>query len=298
MTDPLEQGPDKLLISVIIPAWNAEHDIARCLTALQAQTLGDGAFEVVVVDNGSTDRTQQVVRAYQRVRLIEERKPGSYAARNTGLKVARAPTVVFTDADCVPEPDWLETGLAAVAKLGRPGVIAGRVRFMFDPGKWLTACDDFELMFSFDQEKNAREGHSVTANFFASKALIVANGGFRSDLRSGGDFELSSRLAALGHPIVYDEDVIVAHPLRSDWAELIRKTRRVAGGQLLIIGRSHWRVRIRKTINTLRARATKVIRTGSLPGWRKARLLGLLLILCLVSLTEIIRVSCGRAPQR
>ena len=88
-------------LSVLIPVWNGAREIHLLLDALAAQTLDSEHFEVVVVDNGSTDCTAEIVGRYAFVRLLSEHRPGSYSARNTGLKVLRGTYVTFTDADCV-----------------------------------------------------------------------------------------------------------------------------------------------------------------------------------------------------
>jgi glycosyltransferase involved in cell wall biosynthesis len=93
------------LLSVIVPVWNDESRIGQCIDALKRQSLDSALFEIIVVDNGSTDSTATVVSRYTNVVLLYEPQPGSYAARNTGLRHARGEYVAFTDSDCVPEED-------------------------------------------------------------------------------------------------------------------------------------------------------------------------------------------------
>src|SRR5688572_5665963 len=99
------------VVSVIIAVWNSPCQIRQCLAALERQTLPRDQFEILVVDNGSTDDTAAVAHAVPGVTVIEEARPGSYAARNRGLVAARGEYVAFTDADCLPAPDWLEAAL-------------------------------------------------------------------------------------------------------------------------------------------------------------------------------------------
>lgn len=290
--------PAKLKVSVIVPVWNGAHCIERCLTALCQQSLSREDYEVIVVDNGSTDPTPELVKRYAGIRYLSDTRAGSYNARNTGLEAVRSDVVAFTDADCVPDRDWLKAGLEALAALPDAGIVAGRVSFITEGKSRFTACDDFELLFSFDQQKNAREGSSVTANWISRVSSLKEQGGFRSDLKSGGDFELSSRLHRLGKPIVYGERAVVRHPLRSDIRDLFAKTLRTSGGQLLIMGRSNWRTRVVKTVNNLRARLVKVLRTKDLPLWRRARLSVLVTTLATLSLFEIGRVALGGEARR
>ena len=99
--------PVTLLASVIIPAYNAAASIGACLEALAHQTLAAGDFEVIVVDDGSTDTTPRVAEQFG-VRVVRGTHGGPAAARNLGASLATGQFLLFTDADCVPEPDWAE----------------------------------------------------------------------------------------------------------------------------------------------------------------------------------------------
>src|SRR5689334_12775424 len=143
------------LISVIVPVWNDEKRIGLCIEALRDQSLRSDLFEIIIVDNGSTDSTASVVAQYADVILLDEPRPGSYAARNTGLARARGEYVAFTDSDCTPEADWLEHGLSAVQASADVGVVAGRVVFREPAGTYNRACLNYERYLSMRQEENA-----------------------------------------------------------------------------------------------------------------------------------------------
>ena len=102
-------------VSVVIPVHDAEATLGACLRGLGAQTLGADRYEIVVVDNNSRDGSIAVAREHADVTVLEEPRQGAYAARNRGLGVVRGRVVAFTDPDCVPDEDWLERALAAVA---------------------------------------------------------------------------------------------------------------------------------------------------------------------------------------
>src|SRR5205807_3675458 len=100
--------------------YNRATKLSRSLEALSRQTVGERA-EVIVVDDGSTDTTAQVARAYE-VKLVRHAdNQGLAAARNTGVRASGAPIVAFTDDDCVPARDWLELLLRPYE---RPEVLA------------------------------------------------------------------------------------------------------------------------------------------------------------------------------
>ena len=124
-------------VSVVIPARDAAATLPRTLEALARQTLPRERFEIVVADDGSRDGTGELARAADRVVAVgsgggrgardtaveagsgeavaTQGRDGPGAARNAGAAVASAPVLAFTDADCFPEPRWLEEGLAALA---------------------------------------------------------------------------------------------------------------------------------------------------------------------------------------
>ena len=97
-----------LLCSVVIPVYNGATVITRCLDALADQTLTPDRYELLVVDDGSTDATAAVVErwrlAHPRIclALLQQANAGPAAARNRGAEHANAPLIFFTDADCAP----------------------------------------------------------------------------------------------------------------------------------------------------------------------------------------------------
>ncbi len=93
--------------SVIIPFLNEERWLPSCLQSLRCQTIDPALFEVICIDNGSTDRSAEIVRADPRVILLGERRRDPYLARNRGIAVAKGRHIAFLDADCVAHPDWL-----------------------------------------------------------------------------------------------------------------------------------------------------------------------------------------------
>jgi len=95
------------MISVIVPSFNEEANIAQCLVSLSHQTLARTDYEIIVVDGGSTDRTCEIARKYADMVFIQKSKKVG-GARNDGAEAAKGEIVATTDADCILPPDWLE----------------------------------------------------------------------------------------------------------------------------------------------------------------------------------------------
>src|SRR5687768_3731828 len=118
---------DYPFISVVVPVWNASEVIGKCLSAIGAQSYPRDRFEVLVVDNGSTDATPNIVRSFSFAILLHEPRIGAYYARNCGLKNAQGEYVAFTDADCIPDPGWLAQATETACRRPGFGILAGRI---------------------------------------------------------------------------------------------------------------------------------------------------------------------------
>jgi glycosyltransferase involved in cell wall biosynthesis len=223
---------DTPFVSVIIPVYNDAERLQTCLKALQVQTYPKDKYEIVVIDNGSTESPQPVVEQFSQARMDQESKPGSYAARNKGILLAQGEVIAFTDADCIPASDWLEQGVKNLLNTANCGLVAGRVDlFLQDPNQ-PTPVELYQKLTSFRQEayvKNLKFG--PTANVFTFKHVIDAVGSFNDNLKSGGDFEWGNRVFSAGYQQIYADEVKVAHPARRSFQELYRRQARIIGGK-------------------------------------------------------------------
>lgn len=218
-------------VSVVVPVWNDAARLSRCLRALEAQTYPAHLYEVVVVDNGSADALAAAVAPHARCRVVVETRAGSYAARNAGVSCARGRAVAFTDADCVPAPDWLERGVARLTLGGGRSVVAGRVEIFPRTTGRPNAVERYEMLYSLAQSNYvSRYGFGATANLFAFREVFERAGSFLAEVKSGGDLEWCRRATARGYALEYAEEVRVSHPARSTLAELHAKMVRTAGG--------------------------------------------------------------------
>jgi glycosyltransferase involved in cell wall biosynthesis len=214
-------------VSVIIPFRNAAAQLPALVSALRAQTCGPFA-EIIWIDDGSRDQGAAWLQTQlaPHWHLLVHRSPrGAYAARNTGLGVAAAENVAFTDVDCRPRPDWIERGLAALAATPR---VAGRVEVELSSSPSTAELVDAGRFFR--QRRYVKEGFGATANLFVRREVFNAVGYFNDELKSGGDYEFGLRCTRRGIPIAYSDDVVVGHPARATIRELLTKGERVGFG--------------------------------------------------------------------
>jgi glycosyltransferase involved in cell wall biosynthesis len=115
------------IFSVIVPFRNEAPHIGACIESLQWQSIERSRYELLFVDNGSTDGAGDMIRGVPGVTVIREDKPGSYVARNAAIRVAAGRFLAFTDADCVADPDWLAQAQAAMQATGAAVVLGRRV---------------------------------------------------------------------------------------------------------------------------------------------------------------------------
>ena len=205
-----------LPLSVVIPAWNEEREIRRCLDGLSRQTAG--GFEVIVVDNGSTDRTASIAAAWGAQVLTEPRRGIAYA-RQTGFDEARCPIVASTDADAIVPPDWIARIRREFA--ARPDVVGIFGPFHYQsksaPKKladWsIPLCYAATVSFQWITWRLGRP-HFPGANFAIRREAFSAVSGFRSPLDSTSyysyweDVQLGLKLRRIGE-IRYLRDLVV-----------------------------------------------------------------------------------------
>lgn len=221
------------MISIVIPAHNAAHTITAGLRALQHQTIPHHQYEIIVVDDGSTDGTAEAVQQLIQCnpggpqsaslpKLLRQPHQGAAAARNAGAQAASGNIIVFLDADCVPAPDWLER---MVSSLSMDEVVGA--------GGWVQTQQEGILprfvQLEYDQRYDRIARHRYI-DFISSATAAYRRdafreaGGFDITMLGAEDVDLSFRLAEAGHRLVFASDAIVyhTHP-ESLWAYVRRK---------------------------------------------------------------------------
>ena len=196
--------------SVIIPAYNAERTLPLTLEALQRQTVPPNEYEIIVVDDGSTDRTAQIAEQYG-VQVIRQENQGPAAARNVGVRMAHGEIVLFTDADCAPREDWIEKMTAPFADpevVGTKGAYLTRQRALMARFVQLEYEDRYDRMARF-----AQIDFIDTYSAAYRRDVFLANGGFDTIFPTASveDQEFSFRLAQKGYKMVFVPEARVYH---------------------------------------------------------------------------------------
>jgi glycosyltransferase involved in cell wall biosynthesis len=203
---------------VIVPVRNGRDDVRRLLDALAAQTLPREQFEVVFADDGSTDgSTDGIETGDGWIRVAQGPPRNSYAARNRAVRASVASVLAFCDADCVPEPEWLEQGLLA---LESADVVAGRIRFILPERRTVWTLLDMDS--SKDHEREVRNGTAETANLFLRRELFDRIGPFEEEVPEFGDFDFVQRCVAGGASLVFARGPVVWHPTRDGARSFLR----------------------------------------------------------------------------
>lgn len=217
-------------VSVIIPVYNGATGIEKTLIALQQQTYPTNSFEIIVVDNGSTDTTRDIVSKYN-AQLLEQPIRSSYAARNMGIAAARGDIIAFTDSDCVPHKNWLLHGVQYL-ETHNADIIGGFVSFTFSDTP--SASEYADALINIDNESSiAMHGMAATANLFVRRTVLNHVGVFNHTLQSGGDNEWCARAKTAGFVMRFAKDAIVYHPART-FKELVIKHIRIGSGSIAV----------------------------------------------------------------
>ncbi len=192
MAASLPATPD---LSVVIPARNEEQYVGAALASVAAQTWPLERLEIVVVDNGSTDATAEVVRAFQAahpqltIQLVDEPRAGVAQAKNRGASAARGEWLLFLDADSRMAPDLAER----VVAWGRKGYPAGSIRIVADSQDYLDRA--FFGLMEFGKNLFKLQAQM----FYCARELFTGMGGFAVGLRLAEDREFLIRLEQAGN---------------------------------------------------------------------------------------------------
>jgi glycosyltransferase involved in cell wall biosynthesis len=196
-------------VSVIIPTYNRKDLLREAMHSLFRQSYPKENYEIMIVDNSSSDGTEQMVEELQysapcRIRYFRKENEGPAPARNLGIQNAEGRIIAFTDSDCSAPPDWIEKGAQAF-NADDVAFVSGKI--LPKPGIPITFFSPFHYVL---------EEHPIypTNNIFYRRDILVSSGGFdnRFSYPSGGeDAELAWRIKRKGWRNVFSQDLIIFH---------------------------------------------------------------------------------------
>ena len=208
-------------ISVVVPIYNGEGDLPELIECLEKQTYPAEKLEYLLVDNNSRDRTadilENVVKKDNKFRHLTEKEiQSSYAARNLGIRQAQNDILVFTDADCRPQPNWLQEIVQPFIK-PEVGIVVGEIVAL--PGKSLLEkyADRNNLLSQKFLLEHSFLPYGQTANIAIRKQAFIDAGLFRPYLTTGGDADICWRIQKEGKwQLEYAPNAIIEHRHRSN----------------------------------------------------------------------------------
>jgi GT2 family glycosyltransferase len=212
------RGP-ALKVSLIICAYNEEKYIANCLSALLGQTFED--FELVLVDDHSTDDTGNIIRNFHddRIRYVRnERRLGHVKSMNRGLGLCDGEYVFLTGADCVAVKDWIEQGLKTM-EAEDCAAVEGVIYYV---------SKDYKPTFSDHVMKNERPGNFMTGSMAYRRSVVRSVGGFDEKYTYHSDRFLGLKIVQAGGRIYFNQNMIVYHPkVTMGIKEFVRSAKRI-----------------------------------------------------------------------
>jgi len=245
----MKNQEDVPFVSIVVPAYNAPQRTANCIESLLKQTYSKNRYEIIVVDNGSTDETPIIIQKYPVIFLRECNIQSPYVARNKGIDHAKGDIIAFIDVNCSAIPDWLAQGVKALNQ-DNADLVGGNVTFVFSSDK--TASEMFDSITNVQIEYNiCNRNVTKGGNLFVKKILFDTIGMF-PEYRSGGDVYWTKKATINGYKLVYAPKALVYYPARR-LIPLLKKQFRVGRGQanMLIKDGSSYKSLIKQSLKSL-----------------------------------------------
>lgn len=235
-----QPGVQRPFVSVVIPVLDCAGEVESCVRALRAQDYPADHFEILIVDNGSTDGTPERVRAMG-LRPLHRAERGRSRALNEGLRHARGEIICSTDISCRPERGWLS---AVVATFDNPavGCVAGEIKLLETRDSAIIRFQrDIEYMSPMGAQKRTRPPflpYADGANASFRKAVFDAVGPFEECFIKAADVEICYRMLFLtDYQLAFCRSAVVWEPGEESLAKLLTQRYRIGIGNVLLEAR-------------------------------------------------------------
>ena len=222
-------------VTVIIAVYKDNERLNKCIEALDVQTYSKELMNVIIVNNDPEGDVKITIDHSLNLSILNEVRPGSYAARNLGIKSADAEVLAFADSDCIPSKTWITEAITSLKPYIQDKVIlAGKVELIFQDMDKLTFAECYEKGFAFPHQRGDNKflDGMVAGNVFIMAKTFKEIGLFNCNLLSGGDSEFSKRARDHNYLILYNPNCIVYHPAKYKLKEILQKRRRIFGGKV------------------------------------------------------------------
>jgi len=229
-------------VSIIIPARNAEKTIKKCLDSVL--NLDYKNYEVIVIDDGSEDRTPEILENYKdKIKIIKNIKAlGPSQSRNMAVKEAKGEYLAFTDADCFVDKSWL-TELISGFKESKIVSVGGIQEIPKDETEFGRKVSEFfkkigfisDYMHIAKRKESVEVNHNPSCNVMYRKDIFLEENGFLENLWPGEDVELDYRLRKKGYKIIFNPKAIVYHYRPSNLKSFLKMMYRYGWAQGFLV---------------------------------------------------------------
>jgi len=211
-------------VSIIVPAYNAEKTIQKCLNSLI--NIDYNSYEIIVVDDGSTDRTWDILKEYSDANdnlvCVRQKNSGPASARNRGVSISNGKIIFFTDSDCIVPESWIK-GLLKYFNGSSIGAVGGSLK----PVTIDSIIERFDQRRRENLYGNEKKFVDAlpTCNLAVRRSVFEEVGGFDESFKyaSAEDYDLCYRIRDKGYAIFYDPEVAVLHYHSQNLKSLLKR---------------------------------------------------------------------------
>ena len=253
-------------LSIIVPIYNAEKTIGRCLESLLNQNYVKDDYEIICVNDGSTDRSLDIIDRFRdrpNIKIISQNNSGPATARNVGAREAVGEILLFTDSDCELDKNWLSE---MVRPFEDPSISGVQGAYKTRQKGVIPLYEQINIESSYKYFKTYSQLDTIgTYSAAYPRELFLKLGGFNENYKvaCGEDFEFSYMLSRKGYKIVFNEDAVCYH----------HHPENLFGYMLVKYKRGFWRTLMYKN------NKDKIAQDTYTPIWDKVQLLSVVLFL-------------------
>lgn len=196
------------MISVVIPSYNRREQVKNCINSLLNQTFKEKS-EIIVVDDGSIDGTEKIIKEYPQIIFLKQNHKGAAAARNKGAFSAKGEFIFFLDSDCQADKNCLKELLKEINKDKNTAAVGCRII-----GKtfgFFAKCHDYAHYSNFMVPHREKRRFLCTSGILVKKEFFNEINGFNENLKIAEDEDLGLRLVEKGCNLIYQPKTVVYH---------------------------------------------------------------------------------------